>query len=78
LLFKINREPIDYTTLNSDFNRIKNAILLEKEIEPQQIAKFKVDIHKAFIKTWIKDYNIKSPFEDIWMLREQCIANLSL
>ncbi len=74
----VNGEHIDYTSSNSDFNRIKNAILLEQEIEPYQVATFKVDFHKAFIKTYINEQNIPFSFDDVWKLREQCIVNLSV
>ncbi|WP_296381283.1 hypothetical protein [Winogradskyella sp.] len=73
----IDGERIDFTSRNSDFNRIKNDVLLEQEIEPHQVAQFKVDFHKAFIKTWIKEQNIPFSFNEIWELREQCITNLS-
>jgi hypothetical protein len=43
---KINGEPLDYTSSNSDFNRLKNDILLENSIEPHQVAKFKVEYQK--------------------------------
>lgn len=74
----INGERIDYTSNNSDFNRIKNDILIEQEIEPHQVAEYKVQYHKAFLKTWIKEQNISFNFNEIWGFREQCIVNLSL
>jgi hypothetical protein len=74
---KVNGERIDYTSNNSDFNRIKNAILIEKEIEPHQVVKYKVDYHRAFVKIWIKEHEIPFSFYEIWDFREQCIANLS-
>lgn len=67
----------DYTSRNADFKKIKNDILLEQEIEPNQVIEFKVDYHKTFIKSWIKNENIPFNFEDIWAIREDCIANLS-
>ncbi len=74
----INGERVDFTSSNSDFTKIKNDVLLEKEIEPHQVAEFKVDFHKAFVKTWIKEYEIPFSFDEIWTLREECIANLSV
>ncbi len=74
---KVNGECFDYTSLNSDFNRVKNDMLLEKEIEPQQVVEFKVDFHKTYIKDWIKNNDIPFSFDKIWELREQCIAKLS-
>ncbi|BAO74457.1 hypothetical protein [Winogradskyella sp. PG-2] len=73
----INGERWDYTSDNSDFNRLKDDILIEKEIEPYQVVAFKVDYHKAYIKSWISEHKIPYSFEYIWSCREQCIANLS-
>ena len=73
----INDERVDYTSHNSDFNRLKNDILVETEIEPHQVAEFKVNYHKDYIKTWIDENEIRFSFEAIWKFREQCIANLS-
>lgn len=75
---KTNGEFVDYTSSSSDFNRIKNDILLEKEIEPHQVAEFKVDFHKAYLRNWIKTNDIIFSFDDIWKIRELCIANLTL
>lgn len=73
----IEGKRVDYTSCNSDFNRLKNAILLEQDIDVHQVAEFKVDFHKAFIKSWIETENIPFSFDEIWKLREVCISNLS-
>lgn len=73
----IENQRLDFTSRNSDFKRIKNDILLEQEIEPYQVAKFKVDFHKAYIKSWIETYEIHFSFDEIWDFREVCIRNLS-
>jgi hypothetical protein len=73
----VNGERIDYTSSSSDFKRIKNDVVFEKEIEPHEIAKFKVEYHKNYLKTWIKEQNIPFSFDEIWNLREECISNLS-
>ncbi len=75
---KINKQCFDYTSSHSNFNRIKNDLLLEIEIEPHQVAKFKVDYHRTFIKRWIIEHEISFSFDEIWKLREQCIKNLSI
>ena len=73
----IDGERKDFTSRNSDFKRLKNDILLEQDIESFQAAQFKVDFHKAYIKTWIKSENLPFHFDEIWNLREACIRNLS-
>ncbi|MBO6880722.1 MAG: hypothetical protein JJ870_09205 [Winogradskyella sp.] len=74
---KINDERFDYTSPTSDFKRLKNDMLLEKTITHQQVAEFKIDFHKAYLKDWIKNNNIPYSFGKIWQIREQCIENLS-
>ncbi|WP_296314822.1 hypothetical protein [Winogradskyella sp. UBA3174] len=73
----INNERLDFTTSSSDFGRLKDAILFEKEIQPHQVAEFKVNFHKNYMKRWIIDNNIHFTFNELWLLREQCIENLS-
>lgn len=74
---KINGEVVDVTNPGSDFNKIKNDILVEITIEPNQVSDFKVNYHKAFIQNWIIENRINYSFEEIWAIREQCIENLS-
>ena len=73
----VNGKRLDFTSRNSDFNRLKNDILLERDIEPFQVSEFKVDFHKAYIQTWIETDNIPYNFDEIWKLREACISTMS-
>lgn len=74
---KIGEQRLDFTNKNSDIKKIETDIIQEIEIEPEQIAKFKVDYHKDFIKNWIIENNLLLDFKEIWSLRETCIENLS-
>ncbi|MNL81390.1 hypothetical protein D3C87_2084860 [compost metagenome] len=74
---KINNERVDCTTATSNFDKIKNDVLEEIEIEPFQVDVFKVDYHQSFIKNWLSKTNSEITFEQIWAIREQCIAFLS-
>ena len=74
---KINQIPVDATTLDSFYDKIKHDILIEIEIIPNQVSDFKVEYHKAFLKKWIKETNQNNTFEEIWEIREQCISKLS-
>lgn len=74
---KYDNETIDITSANADFDKIKSVILEEIEIEPQQVGQFKIDYHKTFIQKWITDKNLSFSLDEIWTIREQCIANLS-
>ena len=74
---KINQIPVDVTTSDSFYDKIKHDIIEEIEIIPNQVSDFKVAYHKAFLKKWIKETNQNNTFEEIWRIREQCIAKLS-
>ncbi len=74
---KIGNTPVDVTSKESHFDTIKNDILQEKEIIPEQVTKYKVQYHKDFLKTWITDQKIKFDFDTIWNIREKCIYNLT-
>ena len=73
---KLNNHRIDITNNNSDFDKIKNDIIEEIEIEPEQVNVFKVEHHKNYLKNWIIENKIKIGFDEIWRIREQCIKNL--
>ncbi len=72
---KINDKIYDCTSKNSSEISFVNDLIQEIEIQPNQISEFKLEYHKNFLKKWIAD----KPFtlEEIWTIREQCIADLS-
>ncbi len=75
---KVNNSVIDATNESADFSKIKEDILEEIEITPQQIVSFKVAYHKKYLKNWIQKQNIPFNFDALWEIREQCIENLTL
>ena len=74
---KINGTRKDLTSNHSDIDKMLNDIIEEQLIEPHQIAEFKVNYHKNFIKSWLKERESESEFERIWTIRENCIKRLS-
>jgi hypothetical protein len=74
----INGERLDYTTGSSSFEKLKNDILEEIEIEPYQVGEFKIEYHQNFMKKWLIDTKSNLSFSEIWCIREKCIAYLSL
>jgi hypothetical protein len=74
---KINQVPIDVTSVDSFYDKIKQDIIEEIEISPNQVSDFKVAYRKAFLKKWINETNQNNIFEEIWDIREQCILKLS-
>ncbi|MEP1140253.1 MAG: hypothetical protein ABJH44_08505, partial [Balneola sp.] len=47
---EINETRLDFTADQSEFEKIQNEIIEEKEIETGQVAEFKVEYHKNHIK----------------------------
>lgn len=74
---KINGKRVDLTTKKSEFKKIEKDIIQEKEIEPEQVAEFKVAYHKKFIESWLKESDSEFEFDQIWQIREKCIENLT-
>ena len=74
---KIGNLYEDFTTVSSTYERLKDDILIEKEIKPFQVIQDKIDFHRNFIKDWLEQESIALNFEEVWMIRETCIKNLS-
>lgn len=74
---KIKEDVIDVTTYNSFYEEIKNDLLEEIEITPNQVAEFKIQFHQNFITNWLKNFPQNKTFDEIWNIREQCIEKLS-
>jgi hypothetical protein len=73
---KLNNQRIDITNINSDIENLRNDILEEIEIEPEQVNTFKVDFHQKYLQNWITKNGIKLDFKKVWEIREQCIKKL--
>jgi hypothetical protein len=74
---KINGKRTDLTSEQSEFTKIEKYVIKEKIIEPNQVAKFKVEYHKKFIENWLNETKSEFEFEQIWRIREKCIVNLT-
>jgi hypothetical protein len=75
---KLNNQRIDFTSLSSDINNLIGDVIEEQEISPEQVNEYKVQYHQAFVREWITREQIPFTFEEVWKVREQCIANLSM
>lgn len=49
----------------------------EEEIAPDQIGAHKRDLHRSFLCHWMAQEALAVTLEDLWSIREQCIAALS-
>lgn len=73
----INGIRKDVTGPNSDIRKIETELLEEQSITPEQIFEFKENYHKEFLRKWLREQNLAMTFEELWKIREACIAKLS-
>jgi len=74
---RINGVYYDYTSPTASYQRIKDDILREIIIEPEDVVEKKFLIHKKFILEWIDELGVGLTFSEVWSARENCIINLS-
>lgn len=72
---KINSVIYDCTTENSSEINFVPDLLEEMEIKPEDVSSKKIEIHQNFLKNWCFENQLN--FEEIWLIREQCIRDLS-
>jgi hypothetical protein len=53
--------------------------LHEETINPEQIGAYKVQMHQQFLRQWSAQTTLthRRGFEEIWSIREECIAALA-
>lgn len=69
----------DYTKPGMKLEDFKDVLMKETELHPEQIADYKVTLHKEFINDWLsQNPHIRYTPDAIWAIREQCIADLSV
>lgn len=73
---------IDVTHFPKEESATKKTIanfLYEERIEPEQIGDYKLALHRTFFQNWMceKKLSDKFEFEELWTIREQCIAALA-
>ncbi|MBK8642503.1 MAG: hypothetical protein IPN15_09905 [Saprospiraceae bacterium] len=73
---KIEDHIMDCTFVND--TGVKLDITHEKEIAASQSGDQKVTYHKSYLKKWLEQQpNLNFTLEEIWRIRELCIASLS-
>lgn len=75
---KFENQIFDFTKPDSKASDFENDLILEIEILPEQIANYKIEFHRKYLKDWLtKNQEIKFDLEDIWKIREECILDLA-
>jgi hypothetical protein len=53
------------------------SFIHEEKIAPAQIGNYKTEIHRGWLESWARRTNQKLKPEELWAIRERCIAALS-
>jgi hypothetical protein len=76
---KWENQILDFTNRNSKAEDFEGELIEEIEIQPYQITDFKITYHKQYLDGWLKEQtSINLSTDELWMIREQCIADLSI
>ena len=68
----------DFTNPKSSPEDFENDVLVEREIQPGEIYVEKVKFHQEFLSSWlVMNPDVVYTLEEIWAIREKCIADLS-
>jgi hypothetical protein len=71
-------ERIDITRAGMEVTESIDRFLYEEMILPAQIGEYKVDLHKRFLRQWLAENKInRYSFDELWAIREACIASLT-
>jgi len=71
---------IDVTRSGADPTEPSSQFLHEEAIAPAQIGAYKVTLHRHWLQDWVSNHRevLKGlDFEDVWRIREACIAALA-
>lgn len=74
---RILGKRIDLTRSDMDFEQMRSSILAERVITPEQIGAYKMRFHKTYLRKWLTKTQLKFSLEELWAMRERCIAHLS-
>lgn len=74
---RINGSILDCTWPNSSAGNFEKDLLEEIKIQPNQIGAYKVSWHMDFLEKWYNHQKLPYTLEEIWDIREKCIAALS-
>lgn len=74
---EIDGKRVDVTSPKANIDLILPDILEEEVILPDQVNRYKVEQHQAYLKQWIEENSIQYDFDVLWKIREACIEALS-
>lgn len=72
----IEADYFDFTEPGADYNDFKDKLVQEELIDYTQITTYKVQQHKRFLATWLQTEQLTYSLDELWQIREKCIAAL--
>ena len=72
-----NGARIDVTRSLASPSQSIARFLHEETIAPEQIGEYKVAMHRAWMREWVAREMPNRNWEQVWKIREECIAALS-
>lgn len=73
-----NNERIDITRSGTEPSEPSDYFLYEETILSAQIGKYKIDLHKRFLRGWLAENETNEySFDELWNICEACIAVLT-
>ncbi len=70
-------ELLDLTSATFDINLYPEDILEVKKLPIEDIRSSKSTSHKAYIQDWLANHTIDFDLDELWQIREACIAAIS-
>lgn len=67
---------LDFTKPGADYTDFKEKLLQEALIDYTQITTYKVQQHKHFLAAWLQTTQLSYSLDELWQIREKCIAAL--
>ena len=75
---KYQDQILDFTNKTSKPADFEAELIEENEIRTDQIGDFKINYHKQYLISWLdKQKTLNLTIDELWKIREQCIADLS-
>ncbi len=75
---KVGDSIFDFTRPDSKPADFEDDLIVEIEMLPDQISGYKVAVHQDYLRRWLgENPHIPYDAEQLWQIREQCIADLS-
>lgn len=73
---QIDDTYLDFTKPGTVYNDFKDKLIQEMYIDHTQITTYKIQQHKKFLATWLQKNQLSFSLDELWLIREKCIAAL--